>query len=211
MTKKLLVSILLIAQPAIASPLSDAALRMINIGNETASPALIKKGQDLLIEGMFRFNDFDAAYESSKQVRLGNSMMGYPPQEKVANKILEKLLEQNYDLAIYDSALYLLDGDNGFTKDPLMALSLLEQSTKMHANAQSAFVAAVIRNESLAPIVKDNVRTDELITFAVLNNIKGAAEYKAQYIDKQKKQASKVKSWRNWLSQYQGTFTDDVK
>jgi hypothetical protein len=42
----------------------------------------------------------------------------------------------------------------------------------MYANPQSAFVAAVIRNESLAPITKDKQRIDELITFAILNKVK---------------------------------------
>ncbi len=179
---------------------------MIKIGNETASPALIKKGQDLLIKGMLEFNDFDAAYEASKQARLGNKIMGYPPHKKIANKILEKLLEQSYDSAIYDSALYLLDGESGFAKDELMALSLLEESTQMYSNAQSAFVAAVIRNESLAPIIKDKTRIDELITFAILNKVKGASEYKEQYIDNQNTQGLKVKNWREWTEQYQDFF-----
>jgi hypothetical protein len=79
-----------------------------------------------------------------------------------------------------------------------MALNLLEKSTQMYANPQSAFVAAVIRNESLAPITKDKQRIDELITFAILNKVKGAAEYQAQYINN-KTQKLKVKSWRAWI------------
>lgn len=202
MIKNFLFVALLIAQTALASALSDVALRMVKIGNETAAPALIKKGHELLIKGMFEFNDLDAAYEASKQVRFGNSTMGYPPQVQIANKILEKLLRKNYDPAIYGSALYLLDGGNGFVKNELMALSLLEQSTQTYFNAQSAFVAAVIRNESLVPIIKDKARIDELITFAILNKVKGATEYKAQYIDSQKTQRLKVKSWRDWFAQH---------
>jgi hypothetical protein len=34
------------------------------------------------------FNDLDAAYESSKQVRAGNRLMGYSPQITAANKNL---------------------------------------------------------------------------------------------------------------------------
>jgi len=211
MVKNFLFVVLLITQTALASPLSDAALSMVKIGNDTASPTLIKKGHDLLIKGMFEFNDFDAAYEASKQARLGNPIMGYPPQVQIANKILEKLFRQSYDPAIYESALYLLDGGSGFVQDELMALSLLEHLTQTYFNAQSAFVASVIRNESLAPIIKDKERIDELITFAILNKVKGAVEYKAQYIDNQKKQRLRLKSWRDWLSQYQGSFTDYAK
>lgn len=76
----------------------------------------------------------------------------------------------------------------------------------MYSNAQSAFVAAVIRNESLAPIIKDKTRIDELITFAILNKVKGAAEYKEQYIDNQNTQGLKVKNWREWTEQYQDFF-----
>lgn len=211
MVKNFLFVALLITQTALASALSDAALRMVKIGNETASPVLIRKGHELLIKGMFEFNDLDAAYEASKQARLGNSTIGYPPQVQIANKILKKLLWQSYDPAIYESALYLLDGNSGFVKDELMALSLLEHSTQKHSNAQSAFVASVIRNESLTPIIKDKKRIDELITFAILNKVKGAVEYKTQYIDRQKKSRLKVKSWRDWLAQYQGAFTNYAK
>jgi hypothetical protein len=65
----------------------------------------------------------------------------------------------------------------------------------MYANPKSGFVAAVIKNESLAPITKDKQRIDEMITFAILNKVKGAAEYQAQYINN-KTQKLKVKSWR---------------
>jgi hypothetical protein len=34
-------------------------------------------------------------------------------------------LNQGYEPAIYDSALYLLDGDSGFVKDELMALNFI--------------------------------------------------------------------------------------
>ena len=84
--------------------------------------------------------------------------MGYSPQATTANKLLEKLIVKGYDPAIYDAALYLLDGESGFVKDELMALNLLEESVKTRANPQSAFVAAVIRNESLVAGFKDKQR-----------------------------------------------------
>ena len=94
MIKKLLITTLFITQLATASSLSDSALRMIKIGNEVGYPAVVKNGQDLLIKGMLELNDFDAAYEASKQVRSGNQIMGYPPQVQIANKILSKLLNK---------------------------------------------------------------------------------------------------------------------
>ncbi len=184
MTNLFLFIALLITQFVAASPLSDAALRMIKIGNEVSSPTVVKNAQDLLIKGMFELNDFDAAYEASRQVRSGNRIMGYPPQVQIANKILRKLLNQGYDPAIYDSALYLLNGDNGFAKDKIMALNLFEKSMQMYSNPQSAFAAAIIRNESFIPTIKDKRRINELITFAILNNVKGAIQYQEQYINK---------------------------
>ncbi|CAC9611433.1 hypothetical protein [uncultured Gammaproteobacteria bacterium] len=196
--KKLTPILLLLIQPTIASPLSEGALKLIQTGNEINSPSVVMSGQRLLLKGMFKFNDLDAAYESSKQVRAGNRLMGYSPQITAANKILATLLKQGYDPAIYDSALYLLDGNNGFVQDKLMALNLLEESVRMHANPQSAFVAAVIRNESLVPVLKDKRHIDELITFATLNRVKGAAQYQRQYIDNRNGHLQ-VKNWRNWI------------
>jgi hypothetical protein len=201
MTRPFLIAILFIIQPVGASLLSDNALRMIQIGNEVGSSAVVKSGQDLLLKGMLKWNDLDAAYEASKQARSGNAFMGYPPQVNIANTILKKLFEQGYDAAIYDSALYLLDGDSGFVKDRLLALNLLEQSTRTHANAQSAFAAAVIRNESLTLVMKDKQRIDELIAYAVLNNVRGAEYYRTHYIDNKYQQKLKVKNWRNWFIQ----------
>jgi hypothetical protein len=201
MTRPFLIAILFIIQPVGASLLSDNALRMIQIGNEVGSSAVVKSGQDLLLKGMLKLNDLDAAYEASKQARSGNTLMGYPPQVNIANTILKKLFEQGYDAAIYDSALYLLDGDSGFVKDRLLALNLLEQSTRTHANAQSAFAAAVIRNESLTLVMKDKQRIDELIAYAVLNNVRGAEYYRTHYIDNKYQQKLKVKNWRNWFIQ----------
>ncbi|AYQ55825.1 hypothetical protein MS2017_0063 [Bathymodiolus thermophilus thioautotrophic gill symbiont] len=186
-------------QPVVASSLSEGALRLIQTGNEINSPSVIMSGQRLLLKGMFKFNDLDAAYESSKQVRSGNRLMGYSPQIPMANKILATLLKKGYDPAIYDSALYLLDGDNGFVQDALMALNLFEESVRMYANPQSAFIAAVIRNESLVSVLKDKWRIDELITFAVLNRVKGAVQYQAQYINNRQNHLQ-VKNWRNWLA-----------
>jgi hypothetical protein len=59
MIKIILITVLLITQFATASPLSDSALRMIKIGNEVGSPAVIKNGQDLLIKGMLELNVAD--------------------------------------------------------------------------------------------------------------------------------------------------------
>ncbi|BAS67060.1 conserved hypothetical protein [endosymbiont of Bathymodiolus septemdierum str. Myojin knoll] len=186
-------------QSVMASPLSEQALRLIKTGNEIASKSVVLSGQQLLLKGMFKFNDLDAAYESSRQTRMGNPLMGYSPQPVMANKILEKLLKKGYDPAIYDVALYLLDGESGFIKDELMALNLLEQSVKAHANPQSAFVAAVIRNEALVSVLKDNRQIDELITFAILNQVPGAKRYQAQYINN-RKGSLRVENWRQWFA-----------
>ncbi len=190
--------LILLSQLAMASPLSDTALRLIKTGNEIRSPSVVLSGQRLLLRGMFQFNDLDAVYESSKQTRAGNSLMGYSPQATTANKLLEKLIVKGYDPAIYDAALYLLDGESGFVKDELMALNLLEESVKTRANPQSAFVAAVIRNESLVAGFKDKQRIDELITFAVLNRVAGAQQYQTHYIINRGR-SLQVKNWRDWL------------
>jgi hypothetical protein len=67
--KKLTPILLLLIQPTIASPLSEGALKLIQTGNEINSPSVVMSGQRLLLKGMFKFNDLDAAYESSKQVK----------------------------------------------------------------------------------------------------------------------------------------------
>lgn len=188
----------LLTQSVIASPLSDSALMLIKTGNEIDSPSVVMRGQKLLLKGMFKFNDLDAAYESSKQARIGNHLMDYPPQVPMANKILTTLLEKGYDPAIYDTALYLLDGESGFVQDELMALNLFEESVRMHANPRSAFIAAIIRNESLVSIFKDKQRIDELITFAILNHVKGTIQYQTEYINNRRGRLQ-VKNWRNWL------------
>lgn len=182
-----------------ASPLSDGALRLIKTGNEIGSANVVMSGQKLLLKGMFQLNDWDAAYESSKQTRAGNRLMGYPPQVSMANKILATLLKKSYDPAIYDTALYLLDGESGFVQDELTALNLFEESVRTHTNPQSAFVAAIIRNESLVLLAKDKQRIDELITFAILNRVKGAAQYQTQYINNRRGRLQ-VKNWRKWLT-----------
>ncbi|WXU00548.1 MAG: hypothetical protein Ctma_1273 [Catillopecten margaritatus gill symbiont] len=190
--------LLFLTQSAMASPLSERALRLIQTGNEINSQGVVLSGQQLLLRGMFQLNDLDAAYESSKQTRVGNQLMGYLPQPAMANKILAKLLGKGYDPAIYDTALYLLDGESGFAQDTLMALNLFEESVKMYANPQSAFVAAVMRNESLVPGFGSKQRIDELITFAILNRVVGAQRYKDQYIDNRRGHLQ-VKNWRKWL------------
>jgi len=107
--------------------------------------------------------------------------MEYPPLEREANEILIKLVKQSYDPALYDYGLYLLDGKGGFVRNEFLALNLFEESFKVHGNADSAFIAAVIRNESLVPGTKKPQRIDELLTFAILNKVKGAQEYQDEH------------------------------
>lgn len=190
---------LFILQSAVASPLSDGALKLIQVGSEIGSRDVVMRGQSLLIKGAFDLNDLDALYESSKQVRFGNQLMGYPAQPQLANQLLIQLVRKSYDPALYDYALYLLDGEGGFIKNEFLALNLLEESFMVHGNAKSAFLAAVIRNESLVPGTKDKKRIDELITFAVLNQVKGAKNYQQQHIDSGHWRSLKVQSWRTWL------------
>lgn len=198
-TVKKFILVLLLTQPVMASLLSDSALRLIKTGNEISSPSVVMSGQKLLLKGMFERNDWDAAYESSKQARSGNRLMGYPPQVHMANKILATLLKKGYDPAIYDTALYLLDGESGFVRDELTALNLFEESVRTRTNPKSAFVAAIIRNESLVLLTKDKRRIDELIAFAILNRVKGAVQYQAQYINNRGGRLQ-VKNWRKWLA-----------
>ncbi len=188
----------LLMQQVCASPLSDSAVRLIKTGNEIASPSVVMSGQKLLLKAMFQGGDLDAAYAASKQVRAGNHVMGYAPQPQAANKILANLLKKGYDPATFDVALYLLDGSSGFPQDSLTALNLFEESLKTYANAESAFIAAVIRNEELVLLVKDNRLIDELITFAILNKVKGAKRYQFQRINKNSAPLQ-VKNWRKWL------------
>jgi len=199
MIKIFLITTLLMAQFSVASPLTDGALRLIQIGNEIGSRDVVLRGQSLLLKGAFDLNDFDAAYETSKQIRQGNTLMGHQPQVRVANEMLIKLVRQSHDPALYEYALYLLDGDGGFVKNDFLALNLFEESFAAHGNANAAFIAAVIRNESLVPGTKDKQRIGELITFAVLNKVKGASEYQAQHIDGGHWRNLDVKNWRGWL------------
>ncbi|SMM98320.1 hypothetical protein SPONN_2113 [uncultured Candidatus Thioglobus sp.] len=194
---KILIVALLISQPVFASPVSDGALKMIKVGNEIGSASVVTNGQFLLLKAMFHLNDFDAAYEASMQMRSGNRLLNQAPQENQANRILIKLLKQNYDPALYQSALYLLDGEGGFVRDEVRALKLLEKSVELHSNPQSAFIAAALRNESPIPSVKNKRYIDELITFAVLNQVKGASEYQKYYIDNNWRSLG-VKNWRQW-------------
>ena len=200
MTNFFLIITLLVAQSVAASPLTEGAMRLIQVGNEIGSRDVVMRGQSLLLKGAFDLNDFDAVYESSQQIRSGNTLMGYPPQPRVANEILIKLVRQSYDSALYDYGLYLLDGDGGFVKNEFLALNLFEESFEVHGNANSAFIAAVIRNESLVPGTKETLRIKELITFAVLNDVKGAAEYQAQHVDSGYWRSLSVKSWKDWLA-----------
>ncbi len=200
MSKVFLISTLLTAQLSVASPLSDGALRLIQIGSEIGSRDIVMRGQSLLLKGALDLNDLDALYESSKQVRQGSALMGYPPHERGANEILIKLVRQSYDPALYDYGLYLLDGNNGFVKNEFLALNLFEESFEAHGNAQSAFIAAVIRNESLVPGTKKTQRIGELLAFAILKNIKGAKRYQDQRVNSGHWKILRPDSWKHWLS-----------
>ncbi len=201
MLKKLLIIITALSPMVDASPLSDSAMRLINIGHEIGSRNVVLSGQSLLLKGAFAFNDFDAMFEISKQVRQGSTLMGYQPQEQAANKILIQLIRRSYDPALYQYALYLLDGSHGLTKDELLALNLFEESFTLHGNAKSAMMAAIIRNESLALGTKKPNRIDALITFAILNNVPGAQAYQAQYIHKDYLNDLKPDNWHQWISE----------
>jgi hypothetical protein len=199
MLKKLLIFSTLLSPIVGASPLSDGAMRLIQIGKEINSRDIILRGQSLLLKGAFDLNDLDAMYESSKQVRSGNILMGYKPREREANEILIKLVRKSYDTALYEYALYLLDGSDGFIKNEFLALELFEESFKVHGNPKSAMMAAIIRNESLVKGTKKSHRIDELITFAILNNISGAKTYQDIYINKGYLNDLTPNSWRAWI------------
>ncbi len=199
MLKKLLIFSTLFSPFVGASPLSDGALRLIQIGNEISSRDVVLRGQSLLLKGAFDLNDYDAMYEASKQVRFGNELMGYKPQEREANEILIKLVRRSYDTALHEYAFYLLDGSNGFIKNEFLALNLFEESFEVHGNATSAMMAAIIRNESLVPGTKKPRRIDELITFAILNKVPGAQSYQTQYIDKDYLTDLKPSNWQDWI------------
>jgi hypothetical protein len=187
--------------PAVyASELSQGALRLIQVGNEIGSRDVVLRGQSLLLKGAFDLDDFDAMYAAAHQVRRGNVLMGYAPNEPEANQILIKLVRRSYDLALYEYGLYLLDGSNGFIKNELLALNLFEESFKTHGNAKSAFLAAIIRNESLALGTKNMHHINELMTFAMLNKIAGAKAYQENYIDKNYLRDLRPESWQNWMA-----------
>jgi hypothetical protein len=199
MLKKLLIFSTLFSPFVGASPLSDGAMRLIQIGHEISSRDVVLRGQSLLLKGAFDLNDYDAMYESSKQVRFGSELMGYQPQEREANEILIKLVRRSYDTALYEYAFYLLDGSHGFIKNEFLALNLFEESFETHGNARSAMMAAIIRNESLVPGTKKPYRIDELITFAILNKVPGAQAYQTQYIDKDYLTDLKPENWQDWI------------
>ncbi|SMN14775.1 hypothetical protein CRYPA_715 [uncultured Candidatus Thioglobus sp.] len=201
MLKKLLILATFLSPIVKASPLSDSAMRLIKIGNEIGSPDVVLRGQSLLLKGAFDLNDFDAMYEASKQVRQGSDLMGYQSKEREGNEILIKLVRRSYDPALYEYALYLLDGSNGFIKNEFLALNLFEESFTIHGNAKSAMMSAIIRNESLVPGTKKSYRIDELITFSILNKVPGAQAYKTKHIDKDYLYDLKPASWRQWISE----------
>jgi hypothetical protein len=70
MMKQIPLLIILLSLNIGASPLSDGALRLIQIGNEIGSRDVVLRGQSLLLKGAFDLNDFDAMYEASKQRKL---------------------------------------------------------------------------------------------------------------------------------------------
>ncbi len=199
MLKNLLIICALVCHTALASPLSDGALQLIKIGNEINSRDVVLRGQSLLMKGAFDLNDLDAMYEASKQVRVGNKLMGYEPAEREANEVLIDLVRKSYDPALYDYALYLLDGSKGFVKNEFLALNLFEESFYVHKNAKSAFIAAIIRNESLVPGTKKRQRIDELLTFAILNNVRGAQKYQEKYVQRGYLNSLNPENWSQWL------------
>ncbi|MEO1940660.1 MAG: hypothetical protein ABGX60_02165 [Candidatus Thioglobus sp.] len=176
-------------------------MRLIKIGNEISSRDVVLRGQSLLLKGAFDLNDFDAMYEASKQVRQGSELMGYQPQEREANEILIKLVRRSFDPALYEYALYLLDGSHGFVKNEFLALNLFEESFIIHGNAKSAMMAAIIRNESLVLGTKKPYRIDELITFSILNKVPGALAYQTQYINKDYLHDLEPENWSQWISE----------
>jgi len=55
-----LIITLFVTQSVFASPLSDGALRLIQVGNEISSRDVVLRGQSLLLKGAFDLNDIDA-------------------------------------------------------------------------------------------------------------------------------------------------------
>jgi hypothetical protein len=53
MINTFLIITLFIAQSVLASPLSDGALRLIQVGNEIGSRDVVLRGQSLLLKGVF--------------------------------------------------------------------------------------------------------------------------------------------------------------
>jgi hypothetical protein len=70
MMKQIPLLIMLLSLDTVASPLSDGALRLIQIGNEIGSRDVVLRGQSLLLKGAFDLNDFDAMYEASKNLKF---------------------------------------------------------------------------------------------------------------------------------------------
>jgi TPR repeat protein len=182
-----------------ASQLTDSALRLIQVGTEIGSPDVVLRGHSLLLKGAFDLNDLDALYETSKQARFGNELMGYAPQNSTANELLLRLVMSGYDKALYEYGLYLLDGDGGVLKDELMALNLFERSFQYNGNPRSAFVAAIIRNESLVPGTNEMASVEEMLSFAILKNVKGALNYRDQHVRGGSWRSLNPESWREWL------------
>ncbi|MFP6775355.1 MAG: hypothetical protein VCA13_01135, partial [PS1 clade bacterium] len=104
-----------------------------------------------------------------------------------------------YDKAMHDYAMLLLDGGGGTLKDELMALNLFERSFQVNGNSKSAFIAAIIRNESLVPGTYDAASIEEMLSFAILNNVKGAKSYRDQYVRGGQWKSLSPDSWKNWL------------
>lgn len=200
MLKKYLITAILIVNSAHASQLTDSALRLIQIGTEIGSPDVVLRGNSLLLKGAFDLNDLDALYETSIQARSGNELMGYAPQNSMANELLMRLVILGYDKAMYEYGLYLLDGDGGLLKDELMALNLFERSFQVNGNPNSAFIAAVIRNESLVPGTNDMASVEEMLSFAILSNVKGAANYREQHVRGGRWRSLLPSGWRRWLA-----------
>jgi TPR repeat protein len=118
----------------------------------------------------------------------------------MANELLMRLVILGYDKAMYEYGLYLLDGDGGLLKDELMALNLFERSFQVNGNPNSAFIAAVIRNESLVPGTNDMASVEEMLSFAILSNVKGAANYREQHVRGGRWRSLLPSGWRRWLA-----------
>ena len=185
-----------------SSPLSDGAERLIFVGEEISSPDVVERGVALLKNGAYLNSDYDSLFSYSKFVRTGSMALKIQPDDEKANLILLRLVNLNYDPAIFDYAFYLLDGESGFFKNELLSLTLFETSYEIHQNPKSAFMAAVIRNESIAPGTKNRNRIIELLTFASFKGFSPAQDYERNFLNKGYWQSIHPENWREWFANF---------